>query len=436
MPIFVAMSTNQKPTKQKLFTPYQVFIIAILTVLQFSIVLDFMVLSPLGAFLIEDWKIHPSQFALVVSVYAWSAGISGLCSAGFADRFDRKKYLLFFYAGFLMATVLCAIAPNYPFLLFARIVTGIFGGVIGSISFAIISDLFKWEVRGRVMGFVQMGFAVSQVLGLPIGLLLANEFGWHSPFWMIGGVGLLVGIIIIIYMKPVKDHLKIRSDQRHPFHHLIKTVSQPHYQRAFMAMTLLATGGFMLMPLGSTFSNLNLGILRSQLWILYGITGIFTIAFSPMIGKLSDRMGKYTIFVYGSVISSIIVAIYTNLGVTPLWVVSMLSVFLFVGITSRMITSSALMTAVPEPQDRGAFMSINASIQQIAGGIASWVAGLIVIQSKQGPLQHYDILGYVVIGTMCITVFMMYFLNNYVKQKTSKSFSPPIVKEEVRLAAE
>src|SRR5437762_9041604 len=231
------MTTSDQPTKQRIFSRYQVFVIAILTILQFSIILDFMVLSPLGAFLIRDWHIHPSQFGFVVSVYAWSAGISGLLSAGFADKFDRKKFLLFFYAGFLAGTMLCAFAPNYRFLLFARIITGIFGGVIGSISFSVISDLFKWEVRGRVMGFVQMAFAASQVLGLPIGLLLADRFGWHSPFWMIAGVGLFVGVIIIFYMKPVREHLKIRSDQRHPFHHLIKTISQSPYQRAFMAMT-------------------------------------------------------------------------------------------------------------------------------------------------------------------------------------------------------
>lgn len=395
-----------------------------------------MVLSPLGAFLIQDWHIRPSQFGLVVSAYAWSAGISGLLSAGFADRFDRKKFLLFFYAGFLTGTVLCAFAPNYHFLLFARIITGIFGGVIGSISFAIISDLFKWEVRGRVMGFVQMAFAASQVLGLPIGLLLADRFGWHSPFWMIASVGILVGLVIIAYMKPVKDHLKIKSDQRHPFHHLAKIISQRHYLRAFGATTLLATGGFMLMPFGSAFANLNLGIQLRQLWVLYGITGAFTIIGSPFIGKMSDRTGKYRIFVYGSILSAVIVSIYTNLSITPMWVIVMLSVVLFVGITSRMITSSALMTAVPEPQDRGAFMSVNASVQQISGGIASWVAGLIVVQSAgNGPLQHYDVLGYVVIGTMSVTVVLMYFLNSYVKQKTSKSFTPT-VRENVQLATE
>jgi len=428
------MTEIQQPAKQKLFSPYQAFVIAILTILQFSITLDFMVLSPLGAFLIRDWHIHPAQFGLVVSAYAWSAGISGLLSAGFADRFDRKKYLLFFYTGFLMGTLLCAIAPDYNFLLFARIITGIFGGVIGSISFAIISDLFKWEVRGRVMGFVQMAFAASQVLGLPIGLLLADRFGWHSSFWMIVAVGFVVGLVIIVYLRPIKDHLKIKSDQRHPFHHLIKTISQPQYLRAFMAMTLLATGGFMLMPFGSTFSNLNLGIQLRQLWILYGITGGFTIILGPLIGKISDKIGKFQIFVYGTIISSVIVVIYTHLGITPLWIIILLTAVLFAGITARMISSSALMTAVPEPQDRGAFMSINASVQQMAGGVAAWVAGLIVVQlDNNSPLQHYDILGYVVIASMVITVIMMYFLNRYVQYKVSKPVAN-VLNDEIQLA--
>lgn len=430
------MTTNQQPTKQRIFTSYQVFIIAILAILQFSVILDFMVLSPLGAILIEKLHIKTAQFGLVVSVYAFSAGISGLLAAGFADRFDRKKFLLFFYAGFLTGTVLCAVAPTYSFLLIARIVTGVFGGVIGSVSFAIISDLFKMEVRGRVMGFVQMAFAASQVLGLPIGLVLANNFGWHAPFWMIAGFGVIVGITIILWMKPVTDHLKIRSDQKNPFHHLKKTISQSNYIRAFLATTLLATGGFMLMPFGSAFSIFNLGLSLNQLPILYGVVGIFSIAFGPLIGKLSDKIGKYEIFAAGSSVSMIMVAVYTNLGVTPLWIIIILNIILFLGISSRMISSSALMTAIPEPQDRGAFMSINASVQQIAGGFASAIAGLIVFQTKSGALEHYNRLGYVVIGTMTLTLIMMYFLNKMVQGKKASASAPAIQEEEVQLAIE
>jgi predicted MFS family arabinose efflux permease len=280
-----------------------------------------------------------------------------------------------------------------------------------------------------------MAFAASQILGLPIGLVLANHFSWHAPFWMIAGFGFVVGIIIIVYMKPVTNHLKIRSDQRHPFHHLLKTITTKPYVRGFLATTLLATGGFMLMPFGSAFGIFNLGLKMEQLPILYGVTGVFSIAFGPLIGKLSDKLGKYKIFVAGSLIGMIMVYIYTNLGITPLWLIVLLNVILFLGISSRMISSSALMTAVPEPQDRGAFMSINASVQQIAGGIASAIAGLIVVQTKSGALQHYNRLGYVVIGTMTITLIMMYFLNKYVQHKISRSMAP-VSKEEAQLVAE
>src|SRR5450432_1343996 len=173
---------NQQAVKN--FSSYEVFVIAILAFTQFSVVLDFMVMSPLGDMLMKTMNLKTSQFGLAVSSYAFSAGISGLLTAGFADRFDRKKLLLFFYVGFIAGTFLCAITTSYPMLIAARIVTGLFGGVIGSISMAIIADLFLIEQRGRAIGFMQMGFGASQVLGIPIGLYIANQWGWQSPFVM------------------------------------------------------------------------------------------------------------------------------------------------------------------------------------------------------------------------------------------------------------
>ncbi len=404
--------------KEKLFTRYEKFIIALLAILQFTIILDFMVLSPLGAQLLIELNITTAQFGWVVSAYAFSAGASGLLAAGFADRFDRKKLLLFFYAGFIIGTFLCGIAPDYSFLLAARIVTGIFGGVIGSISFAIITDLFKMEVRGRVMGFVQMAFASSQVLGLPIGLYLANKWGWHSPFLLIVAVSIVVGIAVIIYMRPIDAHLKIQSD-RNAFQHLSKALTNSNHVKAFAVTVLLATGGFMLMPFGSTFGINNLGIKMEQLPMLYMITGVFTIITGPLAGRLSDKMGKYKMFVIGSILSMIMVAIYCNLGITPLWMVIGINVLLFIGISARMISASALMTAIPSPQDRGAFMGINSSIQQISGGVATAIAGLIVVQTESGRLENYPALGYVVVGAMMITIGMMYILNQFANQKAA-----------------
>jgi len=412
------------------FTGYQKFIVAILAVLQFTVVLDFMVLSPLGAILLKELSISTSQFGLVVSAYAFSAGSAGLLAAGFADKFDRKKLLLFFYTGFVVGTLLCGIAPDYHFLLMARIVTGIFGGVIGSISFAIITDIFPMQMRGRVMGFVQMAFGLSQVLGIPIGLYLANIFGWHAPFLMIVALALIIGVVLILYLKPINEHLKIQKEGN-AFQHLGSIISKPQYLRGFAATALLATGGFMLMPFGSAYGVHNLGISLTQLPVLYMVTGVCMLVFSPVIGKLSDKIGKYPMFIGGSVVTCIMTLIYCNLEITPLWIIMILNVFLFVGITGRMISASALMTAVPEPQDRGGFMGVNSSVQQISGGIASLIAGYIVSETSTGYLENYPTLGNVVVGAVILTIFLMYSIHKYVRDKPSVTPPGAVQKEAV-----
>jgi predicted MFS family arabinose efflux permease len=408
---------EHKSVKPKfVFTKYQKFIIVILALIQFTVVLDFMVLSPLGAILLPALNIKTHQFGIVVSAYAFSAGISGFLAAGFADKFDRKKMLLFFYLGFIVGTALCALATDYTFLLFARIFTGIFGGVISSIGFAIITDLFSFEQRGRVMGFVQMAFAVSQVIGIPVSLYLANHFSWHAPFWLIVIIAILMAFTIYAFMKPINEHLKIKSD-KNPILHLWHTISKIEYLKGFLATVMLATGGFMLMPFSSAFTTQNLGIDIVDLPIIYGVTGICSMIAGPLIGKASDSWGKYSVFVIGSIISIIMVLIYTNMGVSPLWMAVLVNVILFVGITSRMISSSALITGVPKPEDRGAFMSINSSIQQVSGGIASAIAGIIVYQDASNKIVYYNRLGYIVVFTMLLVVIFMYMLNKQVMRK-------------------
>lgn len=402
------------------FTPYQKFMVAILAIMQFTVVLDFMVLSPLGALLLEKLNINTQQFGLVVSAYAFSAGASGLLAAGFADKFDRKKLLLFFYTGFILGTFLCGIASNYEFLLIARIVTGLFGGVISSIGFAIITDLFALQQRGRVMGFVQMSFAGSQVLGIPVGLYFANKLGWHSPFIIIVGLSILIALVILIKMKPINEHLKTKSNVT-ALEHVKKIFTNAGYIKAFGATVLLATGGFMLMPFASAFSVNNLGLRMEDLPMLYMFTGLFSMAAGPIAGKLSDKTSKIGVFFGGTVLTMIVVSIYCNLGITPFWLVLLLNILLFAGVLSRVVPAQALMTAVPEPQDRGAFMSVNSSVQQISGGIASAVAGMIVVQTEGKAIENYNVLGYVVIVSMIITLIMMNNINRFINTKQSKA---------------
>ncbi len=421
---------QQTGAPQNNFTGYQKFVVFILAITQFTVVLDFMVMSPLGDIMMKTMELTPSMFGVAVSAYAFSAGVSGILTAGFADRFDRKKMLLFFYIGFIIGTVFCGLAHTYVALVSARIITGLFGGVIGSISMAIITDLFPLQLRGRVMGFAQMGFGASQVLGIPISLYLANLWGWEAPFWMVAILGVLVAIAIYARLQPVNAHL-MEKRKDHALLHLWNTVKKRDYRIAFTSTAILAVGGFMMMPFGSAFAINNLGVTPEDLPLLFMVSGVCSLVFMPFIGKLSDRFDKYYLFAIASLWMVSVAVVYTNMSVNPLWFVIVMNVLLMIGIMSRMVPSTALVSAVPDMHDRGAFMSVNASLQQVSGGIAAAVSGMIVVQkTTHSPLEHYNTVAYIVAFITMISILLMYRVNRVVQKKLSLRRTPaPVVVE-------
>lgn len=410
---------DEQPVLDRGFSRYQSVLVALLAFVQFTIILDFMIMSPLGAIIMPALNITAAQFGVAVSAYAFSAGISGILAAGFADRFDRKRLLLFFYVGFTLGTALCAMAPNYHVLLLGRIVTGLFGGVIGSVVLAIITDLFPLHLRGRVMGFVQTAFAASQVLGIPAGLFLSNHWSWHVAFGALVGLSIVTIVVVLFVMKPVNDHLRLKQEKT-AFRHLIATVAQPRYTLAFAVTTLLATGGFMLMPFGSAFTVHNLGIDIVHLPTVYLVSGLFSIFTGPLVGRASDAFGKFPTFVFGSAVSVVMVLIYTHLGQVSLMTVIVVNVLMFVGIFSRMIPSQALISAIPDPGHRGSFSAISASLQQLSGGLGSVLAAAIIAENPDGSLRHFDWLGYIVVGTSLASLIVMYFIQKSVADPASR----------------
>jgi predicted MFS family arabinose efflux permease len=398
-----------KKTPAPPFSGYQKIVVAMLAFLQFAVILDFMIMSPLGAVIMPDLKIGPAQFGLVVSAYAFSAGVSGLLTAGFADRYDRKKLLLFFYTGFIVGTVWCGLAQSFESLLAARIFTGLFGGVIGSIVLAISTDLFPPQMRGRVMGLIQTAFAASQVLGIPAGIYLSNQWNWHVPFMAMAAFGLVGGLLVAWKMQPVNGHLG-KPQEHSAFMHLFHTLTEKRYLLAFAITALLTTGGFMLMPFSSAYIVNNMGIDLHHLPTVYLITGVCTIFIGPMIGRAADAFGKFRVFLFGTGLSIAMVLIYTHLGRVPLWMLVVVNTMMFVGIFSRMIPFQALSSTVPVQTQRGSYNAISASIQQLAGGLASVASGHIVTQAADGHLQHFDTVGYVVVGTSLVASFLVWRL--------------------------
>ncbi len=406
-----AAKTSTAP--RKVFSSYQKFVVGVLAFLQFTIILDFMIISPLGAIMMPTLHITPQQFGSAVSAYAFSAGVSGFLAAGFADRVDRKRLLLFFYSGFMLGTLLCALASTYSLLLAARIVMGLFGGVIGSVVLAIATDLFPLEVRGRVMGIISTAFAASQVLGLPAGLFFANRWDWHAPFFAILAIAVPAGLIILLLMKPVADHLRLQ--ERSALMHLVHTVAEPRFSLAFILIMLLPTGAYMLMPFGTAYIVNNIGLTFAVLPMIYLITGLCAVFVGPLVGKASDSFGKFPTFCFGTGVTVVMVTIWTNIGQAPLAWVIVINVILLARIFSRIIPSQALVSAIPGPTQRGAFNAVSASLQQIAGGISAGVAGLIIVQMPNGRLEHFSWLGYIVV-TIALASLVLYFLHKQIPE--------------------
>lgn len=407
------MTTTTAPQD---LSSYQKLVIFLLAITQFTVVLDFMVMSPLGDIMMKSMNINTTQFGVAVSAYAFSAGISGLMTAGFADKYDRKKLLLFFYTGFIIGTFFCALAPNHFWLVAARIVTGIFGGVIGSISLAIVADLFSFQQRGKVMGFIQMGFGVSQVMGIPIGLYIANQWGWHVPFLAIAALAAIIAVLILIKLQPLTAHLALQQEHT-VLKHLLHTVTLRNHRIGFLSTALLSIGGFMMMPFGSAFAINNLKLSAHQLPILFMVTGVAALISMPLIGKLSDRVDRFKIFAIATLIATVIINIYAHFSATPFWIVMVTNVCMMVAIMSRMVPASALTSAIPAPQYRGSFMSINASLQQMAGGFGAIIAGWVIVQKdRYAPLEHYDWLAMIATGSMLITIFLVYRVSKMIQK--------------------
>lgn len=411
----ISTMTNNLPSK---FTPYQLFLVIIIPLILFTIVVDFMLLSALSAILLPALEVTTREFGLLVSAYAFSAGISAFAAAGYADKFDRKQLLLFFYSGFILGVFLSSLANSYTALFLARIITGCFGGVVASICFAIVTDIFAVKQRGRAMGFIQMAFAGGQILGLPAGLYLATHLHWHLSFAAIFFLGLTLLFLIYKKMTPVDQHL-VDSKGTLPLKHIAKAIKNRNYLHVFSNNALIVTGDVALMTFGSAFISNNLNVALEDLPLIYGVAGLVTFTAAPLVGKVTDHYGPLKIFIASTLLTLITVGVFTHLQETLLLPLIGLHTLLFVGINARMITSASLATVIPKKQERGSFMAVDAALQQAAAGVAAVAAGLIVFQSADGLIQRFSLLGGLVMVVMGITIGLMYRIHLIAKSTES-----------------
>ncbi|AFK03276.1 major facilitator superfamily MFS_1 [Emticicia oligotrophica DSM 17448] len=395
-------------------TQKEKLLLFILACINFTHIIDFMIMMPLGPQLIKIFDISPRQFGFIVSAYGLSAGISGFLSAFFVDNYDRKKVVLFAYTGFVAGTVACAFAPTFEILILTRTIAGTFGGLIGSQVLSIVADTFEYERRATAMGFITTAFSLASVVGIPSGLYLASHFGWHSPFLVLGVLGIVVIFLISRFVPVLDKHLRNKQHKQNPFEAITNIAKNPNQLRALSLSTIIMLGHFSIIPYISPTLVSNVGYSQDNIFLIYFVGGLLTIFSAPMVGKLADRKGKYPVFVTFAILSMLPIFLITNMFSGELWIVLIIAGIFFVFSNGRLIPTQAIISNVVTPQQRGSFMAINSSVQLLAQAIATNIGGFIIHKTPSGFIENYPYVGYF----SMLMIFFSIFIAKTVKSIT------------------
>ncbi len=408
-------------------------VLLILAAVQFTTIVDFMIVMPLGPQLMDKLSINPAQFGLIISSYTFAAGAAGLVASSIVDRFARRSTFMVLYGGFLLGTLFCGLAPSYQLLVVARAVTGAFGGILGGLSYTIIGDVFPEHRRGRATGSLMTGFALASVAGVPLGLLLGTHFGWHIPFLVLVVGGLPALLLTPLALPRLDSH--VGRTNGHPLRSLVQTFAVANHLNAFAMIVVLMIGGFSVFPYVSTYLVANVGFTQNELPIIYVVGGGLTLVASPIIGRLADRYGKLLIFRIFCPLSALLLLAITHLPAVSVTLAVVVFGALMVSNVGRMIAAMAMITSSVEPSRRGGFMSANSSVQHLACGVAASIGGLIIARPENGPsdgppLEHFGVVGWIAAIASLLSLFLAGRLRIYGQAAPSaESLSLPAAAE-------
>jgi predicted MFS family arabinose efflux permease len=375
---------------------------------QFTHILDFMIMMPLGPQLIRLLHLDTHQFGLLLSSYTFTAAASNLLAATYVDRFDRRRLLLTLYILFMLATLCCGLAWNFSSLLVARALAGAFGGLLGALVQTMIADVIPFERRGQAVGTVMAAFSMSTVAGVPLGLLLADRIpalSWRAPFFFI--VLLAAGFLWVAQrqLPSMTAHLQ-RARPGNLFRQLYAVAKEPNHLKAFAFIALMMMGGFTVIPYIALYMTSNVGMPETFIALVYLCGGGATFFTSRAIGLMADRYGKLRLFRWVAAGSLVPILITTHLVPLPWWLVLINSTVFFILVPGRMIPGMAMVSAAAAPQVRGTFMSLLSSVQMLSAGLASLISGLIITRNAGGQIVHFNLVGYLAAACGLLAIWL------------------------------
>lgn len=375
-----------------------------LAAVQFTHIVDFMVMMPLGPQLTKLFQLTDAQFGVLVSAYSLAAGASGLLASLVIDRFDRLRALLVLYAGFALATLACGLADTYVNLMLARVAAGVFGGVLGALVQTIVGDAIPFERRGAAMGIIMSAFSLSTVAGVPASLWIASQWGWHLPFIVIALASAAVWLAVWRTVPALPGHAH-EAGGTTALQRLRGVVANINHWRAFGLSALMVMGSFSIIPYITIYTTSNLGLKQEQVPLIYLVGGVATFFTARLWGRLSDRWGKAQTFRALSIVAVLPMLALTHLTSQSLWVLLLVTTGFFIFVSGRMVPGMALLTAAPPPALRGGFMSVNSALQSAAMGLAAWIGGALISRSPTGSVVGYEYTGWLALATTVLLVW-------------------------------
>lgn len=405
-------------------------LLVLLGAIQFTNIVDFMIMMPMGDILKKSLAIGPGQYGALVSSYGLAAGVTSLLGVFYLDYLDRKKALLVAYFGFILGTISSAVVPttdnaelNYYLFIGTRILTGVTGGLLGGLVLSIVGDVIPLERRGRAMAIVTVAFSLASILGIPISLMLVDAFdqNWHVPFYFVSAISVPVWILAFRFVPSLKGHLAAAKMKKDRLDTIRQALVTPQQRTGLIFTILLVLGQFTVISFLTPYYVNNVGVSQNNVKYIYLCGGLATVLSGFLIGRSVDKVGRFRIFTIFALLSIIPVVVVTHLPVVPFWIVLVIASLFFVFISGRMIPANTITSAIVPPQNRAGYMSLNSACMSLASGGSAILAGAIISQKDEfSPIAGYPYVGYIAIGATIASLFMIRTLKGLSADTPSK----------------
>ena len=380
-------------------------VLILMALVQFINIWDFMIVMPMGPDFAKALNIDAGHIGWIAGSYSLAASFMGVASAKFLDRFDRKRVLLTGLCGLIVCTMSMVLASTLPQLILVRILTGMCGGPALASALAVIADVFPPQRRGEAMGKVFGSFSIASVFGVPLGLEIAQHFGWWAPFMAVSGVAVITLCFIAKFLPPMRKHMENAADKSSS---LWRDVL--HNPTAMLALLMNALGlfaAFMIIPNLSAHFQENMGYPRATLGLLYfcgGSAAFFTMRYA---GKKSDKIGYAVTSGYSTLalVATLFVGFYLQTRVVPVLVIFIL---FMVTMSTRNVVANALLSRIPKADERAGFMSLSSAVQNLMAGLGAMTSTSILFETVDHHLGGIENVTQLAILCFAISALLMF----------------------------